>query len=154
MGWGSVLGMIGAVGATIATGGAAAPLIPLAGSIGQAVDSANAEKKAAKQQQEGYGKVSDLYSPYAAVGGQATNALAQGFGLPGVNFGGALPPAAMTGRTAGTNPIVGAAVPRVVLGKSPTPVVQEPSMSGGRLVDLAKAAKRRSTSSYAKQEES
>jgi hypothetical protein len=138
--WG-VLGTIGGVAATIATGGAAAPLIPVLSGVGNAVDAHNAEGKAAKQQIAAADKSAATLAPYNARGTQATNTLAGLLGMPdlpaGVGVGGQ-PTAA---RSSAGQTVLGQAVPRETA----------PANQGfGRLADLggSTAAQAQTRSSY------
>lgn len=162
MGWGSVLaGIAGGVGGFFLGGPAGA--VALGSQAYQAASSAGAEKKAANQQQAAYGRIADIYQPFYNVGGQATNAIAQGFGLEGANFG-ALPPGVMMGSgqvPVGPQPSAWntfaqkAQASKIPQASAPMPpMVVDPS-SSGRLSDLAaKASRKRSSSSYAEQKES
>ena len=89
-GWGSILGTIGGL-ASFAIPGVGPILgsaILSAGSgIGQSVDSMNAEKKAAKQQQQGAAQASAHLAPYNTLGLQSANTLAGLLGLPGLPDG-------------------------------------------------------------------
>ncbi len=88
--WGSILGTLGGL-ASFAIPGVGPVLgsaILSAGSgIGQGIDSANAEKKAAKQQQQGATNASAALSPYNTLGLQSANTLAGLLGLPGLPGG-------------------------------------------------------------------
>ena len=89
-GWGSILGTLGGL-ASFAIPGVGPILgsaILSAGSgIGQGIDSMNAEKKAAKQQQAGAANASAALSPYNQLGLQSANTLAGLLGLPGLPGG-------------------------------------------------------------------
>jgi hypothetical protein len=109
--WG-VLGTIGGVAATVATGGAAAPLIPVLSGIGNSVDAHNAEGKAAKQQIAAADKGAATLAPYNARETQATNTLAGLLGMPDLPAGvgvGSQPTAA---RSSSGQTVLGQAEPR------------------------------------------
>ncbi len=139
--WG-VLGTIGGVAATVATGGAAAPLIPVLSGIGNAVDAHNAEGKAAKQQIAAADKSAATLAPYNARGTQATNTIAGLLGMPdlptGVGVGVGQP---LNARSSEGKPIMGEAVPRETASAN---------QGLGRLADLGgpTAAQAQTRSSY------
>ncbi len=123
MGLWSVLGTVAGVAATAATGGAAAPLIPILSSAGQAADAYGAEKKAAKQQTDAYGKSAAVYKPFYDVSGQAANSLAGYLGLPGADFSGGMG-GPMTGGIAGPRPV---AAPSRIAPALPTGIRFDPA---------------------------
>ncbi len=88
--WGSILGTLGGLAsfAIPGVGPALGSAILAAGSsVGQGIDSMNAEKKAAKQQQQGATNASAALSPYNTLGLQSANTLAGLLGLPGLPGG-------------------------------------------------------------------
>lgn len=99
--WGP-LATIGAYAATAFTGGAAAPLIPLAAGVGGAIDAHNAEKKAAGQEAAGNAAAAKIYDPYVNRGNDAGNAQAVLMGLPTYGPGGFAPGPQMAGPRTGT----------------------------------------------------
>lgn len=82
-GFWSVLGTIGGAALAPFTGGAS---LAIGSALGQAADSAGAEKKAAKQQQQGYMQGVQAYQPFHTLGLQSANSLAHELGLEGIQM--------------------------------------------------------------------
>lgn len=161
--WGA-LGTIGGAVLAPITGGAS---IPIGTAIGQAIDSRNAEKSAAKQQQTAAAQVAGLYDPFRETGLRSAASLASALGVntDGINFA-SLPYAPVGGD--GVMPTAASqywgnwdALPS----RQTTPAGSQwgqmastaPALSmGGRLADLAKRVEKQDTdvkSSYARKKD-